>query len=184
MTCSLSIKTRLIEHFNERSAGSIIDTIVIHSMFAPPPAESMIDPLFCIQALDSCQVSAHYLITREGEIWKLVEEEHRAWHAGTSKIPEEWKTETAVNDISIGIELIAPENTGFEEEQYQSLAILCTELCTRHPIRYILGHEDVAIPPGRKSDPGPLFDWSHYRSLLTTLAPSAKNLLFPLDLSS
>ncbi len=107
----------------------------------------------------AAKVSAHYLIDEDGTIHRLVGEDMRAWHAGVSS----WRGETDVNGRSIGIELV---NSGhefgyrrFPDSQMTALERLATEVLSRHPIppRHVLGHSDVA--PGRKSDPGELFDW-------------------------
>lgn len=102
------------------------------------------------------QVSAHYLIARDGEVTQMVEEADRAWHAGAG----EWRSLDDINSRSIGIEL---DNTGahpFPEPQMTALETLLREICSRWPIRpeNIIGHSDMA--PGRKSDPGPRFDWA------------------------
>ena len=103
--------------------------------------------------------SAHYVIDEEGDIYALVDEEFRAWHAGVSR----WHDLEDINSRSIGIELVHPEYgphyRSFREEQMKSLIELSHEILTRHPIpaQHVLGHSDVA--PLRKIDPGPLFDW-------------------------
>lgn len=107
-------------------------------------------------------VSSHYLISRTGEVFQLVDESERAWHAGVSK----WRSYTDVNSHSVGIEL---DNTGrgadgifapYPEVQIQSLIELSKEICDRHPIpvRNVIGHSDVAPP--RKIDPGNVFPWA------------------------
>lgn len=99
------------------------------------------------------RVSAHWLIDRDGTAYRLVDESKRAWHAGRSF----WDGIEDCNSASIGIELV---NDGFEEypqPQLDALAELCSEIRSRHAIRYIVGHSDIA--PGRKRDPGPLFPW-------------------------
>ena len=79
-----------------------------------------------------------------------------------------------VNDFSIGIELLGNQEFGFCKKQYQALARLTKQICKRHPIRHILGHEHIA--PGRKTDPGPAFDWQYFGSLLIKLLPRAREL--------
>ncbi|MCI5131274.1 MAG: hypothetical protein D3904_07065, partial [Candidatus Electrothrix sp. EH2] len=85
-------------------------------------------------------------------------EENKAWHAGTSRMPEDGRE--GVNEFSIGIELIGSEDSYFTAPQYRALALLTRDILTRHPVQYIYGHCDVA--PGRKTDPWGL-DWSRYR---------------------
>lgn len=102
------------------------------------------------------EVSAHYLISRKGQVTQLVDEEKRAWHAGEG----EWRGMTDINSRSIGIEL---DNTGthpFPEPQMAALEALLRDILTRWPIDPldIIGHSDMA--PGRKQDPGPRFDWA------------------------
>ncbi len=157
----MSIIAKPLIHANERPVGTAVDTIIIHSLYAKDQPEP-VSIAACFSVLDACQVSAHYLISRDGEIWRLVDEEKRAWHAGVSKMPFSEDGRENVNHFSIGIELIATEESGFTDLQYEALTRLTLEIIQRHPIKSILGHEHVA--PGRKVDPGPLFDWARYRS--------------------
>lgn len=101
------------------------------------------------------EVSAHYLIDEEGAVFGLVPEAMRAWHAGAGA----WGQVTDVNSRSIGIELANPGNRPFAAPQMATLEELLTAVQERWqipPVR-VIGHSDMA--PGRKSDPGPLFDW-------------------------
>lgn len=107
-------------------------------------------------------VSAHYLIDRDGEIFELVSPDRHCFHAGPSRLPLEDDAREAVNDFSIGIELMGTHTSGFTDIQYVSLARLIQTLKARYPIRHIFGHADVALPAGRKSDPW-LFDWERLR---------------------
>lgn len=161
-----------LPHFDERPAGVSIDTIVIHSMCAPEAGDPC-SALECIDLLDRCKVAAHYLIGRGGEVYQTVEEEKRAWHAGVSRMPADGREN--VNHFSLGIELVGPEGLKFTDAQYESLAALCGEICARHAIRYLVGHDHIA--PGRKADPGPAFDWSRLRDALAKL--TARPLQFP-----
>jgi N-acetyl-anhydromuramyl-L-alanine amidase AmpD len=102
-------------------------------------------------------------------VWQLVAEDKKAWHAGISTMPEDGRE--GVNDFSIGIELIGTEDTDFTEAQYQALALLTKEILSRHTIRYIYGHCDVA--PGRKTDPWN-FDWLRYRQDILHACPAAQ----------
>jgi len=106
-------------------------------------------------------VSAHYIIGRDGKVVQMVRDEDEAFHAGKSH----WKGEKSCNRFSIGVELV---NEGrqrrivpFTKEQYESLIILCRKLTRKYsiPPERIIGHSDVAIPTGRKRDPGAHFDW-------------------------
>ena len=113
------------------------------------------------------RVSAHCLISRNGEIVQFVSFIDRAWHAGESC----WNEEENCNDYSIGIELEGCDTDMFEECQYEKLAVLIHSLQCKYPHiteRAICGHNDIA--PDRKTDPGPLFDWQKLRLLLKSLS--------------
>ena len=105
------------------------------------------------------KVSAHYTIDEDGTVYIQVPEDRRAWHAGVSS----WRGVTDVNSASIGLELANPGHEfgyrPFPEAQMEALIELARGIVGRHPIpaRNIVGHSDVA--PGRKQDPGELFDW-------------------------
>lgn len=105
------------------------------------------------------RVSAHYLVDESGEIYGLVDEQYRAWHAGKSA----WKGLTDINSRSMGIEIVnpgqGPDYRPFPPAQMESVLHLSKEIIARHgiPPSHILGHSDIA--PGRKADPGPLFNW-------------------------
>jgi len=120
--------------------------------------ERLCDPEF--------EVSAHYVIEENGDIYQLVEEDQRAWHAGVS----EWDGESDINSASIGIELVNPGHSHgyreFPDAQIAALIALTQDIRTRYDISIsrILGHSDVA--PERKQDPGSLFPWGRYRKAL------------------
>lgn len=105
------------------------------------------------------KVAAHYLIDEDGTLYQLVDEDQRAWHAGVAH----WAGETDINGCSIGIELQNPGHEfgyrDFPDAQMEALVVLATDIVARHaiPAGRVLGHSDVA--PGRKQDPGALFDW-------------------------
>ena len=101
------------------------------------------------------RVSAHYLIDRDGRLLQLVDERHRAWHAGASR----WGSITDVNSSSIGIELVNNGDEPFPAAQIASLVALLTDVTDRHqiPRQNVIGHADVA--PARKSDPSGHFPW-------------------------
>lgn len=103
------------------------------------------------------RVSAHWVIDRDGTIYRLVDESKRAWHAGKSF----WNGILDCNSASIGIELVNGGAEEYPEPQISALVALCTSIKVRHPIRYIVGHSDIA--PGRKRDPGSLFPWERLR---------------------
>ena len=157
---------------DDRPDGAAIDLLVIHNISLPPGefgGQGIID-LFT-NRLDSAahpyyaliadrRVSAHFLIRRDGEVIQFVPCGNRAWHAGAS----DWRGRSRCNDFSIGIELEGSDDMPFEAAQYEALAKLTRALRARYPIADIAGHSDIA--PGRKTDPGPLFDWTRYRKML------------------
>ncbi len=107
--------------------------------------------------LRGLQVSAHFVIRRDGQVLQFVSCDRRAWHAGRSQ----WAGREQCNDFSIGVELEGLEGLHFEPAQYQRLHVLLQALRRRYPIRVVLGHEHVA--PGRKADPGAGFEWRRLR---------------------
>ena len=109
-------------------------------------------------------MSAHFLIRRDGALLQFVSCDDRAWHAGASS----WKGRERCNDYSIGVELEGTDDVPYAAAQYTMLARLAEALVRRYPIEDVAGHSDVA--PGRKTDPGPAFDWAR---LDRRLAPRA-----------
>lgn len=171
----MRLRSKSLPHFNERPEGQAIDTLVIHAMYAvnkPKP----LDPLACIKVLDEHKLSAHYLISRHGETWRMVTEDKRAWQAGVSRLPYPNDTREDVNNFSIGVELVCFADTPYTPKQYQALAKLTANIMTRHPLKFVLGHEHIA--PARKQDPGVLFDWDKYRSLVIRTNPAGASLSF------
>jgi AmpD protein len=109
------------------------------------------------------RVSAHAVIRRDGRVVQFVPLSLRAWHAGASS----WRGRERCNDFSIGIELEGADHVPYEEAQYTSLAVLVTTLLDAYPALgpdTIAGHSDIA--PGRKTDPGPAFEWPRFHALL------------------
>lgn len=150
---------------DERPAGTSIDMIVIHNISLPPNefGGPGVIQLFTNQ-LDAnehpyyaeiahLKVSAHFLIRREGELIQFASCAQRAWHAGVSS----WEGRERCNDFSIGIELEGSDECVFEDAQYLTLQALIDALKKRYPIQHIVGHSEIA--PGRKTDPGPFFNW-------------------------
>lgn len=148
------IRERPSPNFDARPDGQAIDILVLHYTGMRSAAEAM-DRL-CDPA---AKVSAHYCVDEDGTICRLVDESHRAWHAGVA----EWAGASDINARSIGIEIVNPGHEfgyrAFPEPQIQSVIALCREVLARHPIpaARVLGHSDVA--PLRKDDPGELFPW-------------------------
>ena len=100
------------------------------------------------------KVSSHFFIRRDGELIQFVSCLQRAWHAGVSS----WQGRERCNDFSIGIELEGSDFEDFEDAQYHTLKKLVSSLKKNYPIQHIVGHSDIA--PGRKTDPGPYFNWA------------------------
>ena len=156
-----------------------VDTIVIHYISAvnispddPFNLELILDllrkPLEYTASdgkLKSVRVSAHYLITRQGKIHRLVDEQNVAWHAGVSALRGR-QIGNSCNEFSIGIELMGGRNFDYTAEQYQALIELIRDIRIRYdiPIENIVGHDFIA--PGRKEDPGPHFDWGQVLAAL------------------
>jgi N-acetyl-anhydromuramoyl-L-alanine amidase len=153
-------------NFGPRPAGAQVDLIVVHSISLPPGqyGGGEVQQLFTntldwnahpyFKSIEGLTVSAHFFISRQGELWQFVSCDDRAWHAGASS----WRGRNDCNDDSIGIELEGLEGERFEPAQYESLCGLCASLAENYPLQFIAGHEHIA--PGRKHDPGAGFDWA------------------------
>jgi AmpD protein len=143
-----------------------INLIVIHNISLPPSqyGGNGIIELFTNQLnpdehpyyaeIYTRKVSAHFLIRRSGELIQFVSCLDRAWHAGVSS----WQGRERCNDFSVGIELEGSDFEAFETCQYQVLNQLVAAIQAAYPIKAIVGHSEIA--PGRKTDPGPYFDWA------------------------
>jgi N-acetyl-anhydromuramoyl-L-alanine amidase len=158
-----------------RPAGTPIDLLVIHNISLPPGqfGGPWIDDLFLARLDPSAHpyfrdiagapVSAHLLIHRDGHCIQYVPFCQRAWHAGVSSFAGRERC----NEFSIGIELEGTDELPFEAPQYLALAAATRAIINAYPAitpERIVGHSDIA--PGRKTDPGPNFDWDRYRALL------------------
>ena len=110
-----------------------------------------LDPI--LESLRGIRVSSHFFIRRTGEIVQFVSTEKRAWHAGVSTFEGIHRC----NDFSVGIEIEGTDFDAFDERQYAALLPLLAAIGRRYPIRAVAAHSDIA--PGRKTDPGPYFDW-------------------------
>jgi N-acetyl-anhydromuramyl-L-alanine amidase AmpD len=164
---SIKVESKLSPHWDNREGSGLVDTVVIHSMYARDFPECF-DVQLCANLLEQAEVSAHYLIGRDGEVLATVPEESRAWHAGVSLMPQRSDQRTGVNHFSIGIELIGSEISGFTDKQYEVLVSLLSELFGRHPITSVVSHSDIA--PDRKTDPW-CFDWQRLRGDLLAVVP-------------
>ena len=112
------------------------------------------DPSFA--DLRGLKVSSHFFIRRDGSVIQYVSADQRAWHAGLSC----FRGRDKCNDFAIGVELEGSDVQPYAEPQYAALAALTVALQQRYPLSDVQGHEHIA--PGRKTDPGPLFDWEKY----------------------
>ncbi|MFN4148035.1 MAG: 1,6-anhydro-N-acetylmuramyl-L-alanine amidase AmpD [Rhodocyclaceae bacterium] len=149
-----------------RPAGETVSLLVIHAISLPPGrfgGNAVIDlftnrlaaaahPDFAMLA--GARVSAHFLVRRDGALIQFVSCFARAWHAGVSC----WKGRERCNDFSLGIELEGDDFTPFDDAQYATLGALIERLRQSFSLVDIVGHADIAA--GRKTDPGPYFDWS------------------------
>lgn len=175
-------------NFDARLDSAAIELLVIHNISLPPrqfggpfiadlfgnSLDYAVHPYF--EQLRSLRVSAHFLIRRDGALLQFVSTNDRAWHAGASSFGER----SGCNDFSIGVELEGSDFEAFAPPQYATLAALTDALCRRHALTDVAGHEHIA--PGRKTDPGPFFDWGLYRALANHSRSSttqARLLRFP-----
>ena len=158
---------------DERPAGEALTLLVVHSISLPPGAYGgdAIERLFTkrldraahpyFREIAALEVSAHFLVRRDGELVQFVPTLRRAWHAGASS----WRGRERCNDFSVGVELEGTDVDRYEAAQYERLAALITALRARHPLRALAAHSDIA--PGRKTDPGPGFDWPRLLAALS-----------------
>jgi AmpD protein len=171
----LAARQVLSPHWDARPAGVLPELIVVRGISLPQRefGGPWIDRLFCgnlpaaahpsFADIAALRVSAHVVLRRDGAATQYVPFGERAWHAGRSS----YGAREACNDFSVGIELEGADTVPYESAQYQALAQLIRALCTAYPslsTQRLVGHSDIA--PGRKSDPGPAFDWPRLRSLL------------------
>jgi AmpD protein len=162
-------------HCDERPDENDISLLVIHNISLPPSEfqHNYVEDFFMgkldpkghpyFKEIASLRVSSHLYIRRNGLIIQFVPFHKRAWHAGVSV----FDGREACNDFSIGIELEGQDDLAYSQEQYQSLIQVTKNIMSTYPLinqRRITGHSDIA--PGRKTDPGPAFDWRHYLSAL------------------
>ncbi len=166
-----NVARRPSPNFNERPQDTAVSLLVIHNITLPPgqfgtpyiadlflnQLDLTADPWF--SNVEGLKVSAHFVIDRLGQITQFVSCDERAWHAGISS----FDGREQCNDFSIGIELEGTDDVPFEYAQYERLATLTQCLRDRYPLTAATGHSDIA--PGRKTDPGPHFDWLRFRTL-------------------
>ncbi len=154
MTLNVQYINKPSPNFSDRPEGVKINSIVLHYTgmeTAESALEKMCDPQY--------EVSCHYCIDYNGDIYKLVEEDKKAWHSGVSW----WREQDNINFNSIGIEIVNKGHefsyTEFPDDQVDAVIALCKDIKSRHEIddRWVVGHSDIA--PNRKEDPGELFPW-------------------------
>lgn len=147
-------------NYDDRPLGAVVDKVILHYTGMPTAEEALAK--LCddsAAARDVGRVSSHYFVDVRGQIFSLVNERERAWHAGDSY----WRGERGLNNTSIGIEIVNPGHehgyVDFTALQIDAVVELLRGICKRHkvPAYNVLGHSDVA--PGRKSDPGEKFNW-------------------------
>jgi len=159
-------------NFDARPANVEADLIVVHGISLPPGefGGPWIERLFTntlpldahpyFAEIGALRVSSHLVIARDGRLTQFVKFTDRAWHAGQSS----YDGRDACNDFSIGVELEGADTLPYEDAQYHALAEAVAALCRAYPRlspERLAGHSDIA--PGRKTDPGPAFDWQHAR---------------------
>jgi AmpD protein len=166
---------RRVESPNQdaRPDGAPPTLLVVHSISLPPGqfGGDAIERLFTnrldpeahpyFREIEGLEVSSHFLIRRDGELVQFVPTSRRAWHAGDSS----WRGRRRCNDFSLGVELEGTDDGPFEAAQYQRLAALISILRKRIPLRELAAHSEIA--PGRKTDPGPGFDWPRLLAALS-----------------
>ncbi|WLI88425.1 1,6-anhydro-N-acetylmuramyl-L-alanine amidase AmpD [Massilia sp. R2A-15] len=166
-------------NFDARPAGAEVELLVLHNISLPagkfggPHIADLFTNRVDFNAhpsfadLRGLEVSAHFLVRRDGRVIQFVSCNDRAWHAGVSQFDGREKC----NDFSVGVEIEGSDFVAFSPAQYESVAALTLALLERYPLAAIQGHEHVA--PGRKTDPGPFFDWEMFTN---TLARTAQKL--------
>ena len=167
------------DNYDERPHNCEVELIIIHAISLPPEqfGGGYIEKFFTnslswdvheyFQEIRDLKVSSHLLVDRQGEITQFVDLNKRAWHAGESA----WKGKKGCNDFSIGIELEGSDSQSYEQAQYSSLVGLVARIFGFYPridIDSIVGHSDVS--PGRKTDPGPFFDWDYLRAEIAKIS--------------
>ena len=167
---------------DSRPAGVQADLIVVHGISLPPGEYGgpWIDRLFTntlpadvhpyFAEIGTLRVSSHLVVMRDGAVTQYVSFAERAWHAGKSN----FRGREACNDFSVGVELEGTDTQPYEDVQYERLAEVVAALCAAYPrlsAERLVGHSDIA--PGRKTDPGPAFDWPRARRLIAEAASAA-----------
>ncbi len=164
---------------DRRPDGVPVTLVVVHGISLPPGefGGDGVERLFTnrldvrahpyYESIAALRVSSHFFVRRDGAIVQFVPCSLRAWHAGQSS----WQGRERCNDFSVGIELEGTDTRPYTARQYHRLARLVRVLQRHFPVGHLAGHSEIA--PGRKTDPGPGFEWSRLRSLLG-LVPAAR----------
>jgi len=167
-----AVRQVISPHCDARPAGATAELIVVHGISLPPGefGGPWVDRLFAgsplgdshpyFATLAGVRVSAHAFIARDGGLSQYVPFQDRAWHAGASS----WRGRSACNDFSVGIELEGVDDRPYDDAQYRALGALLRALRATYPAlstAEVVGHSDIA--PGRKTDPGPAFEWARIR---------------------
>jgi N-acetyl-anhydromuramoyl-L-alanine amidase len=165
----VGVRRVLSPNHDERPIGAELGLIVVHGISLPPGefGNGWIDRFFCndlpadahpyFATIQSLTVSSHVLIARDGTPTQYVPFDRRAWHAGQSQ----YCGRSRCNDFSVGLELEGTDDLPYAGEQYRALGALIAALRRAYPSlrgAEVVGHSDIA--PGRKTDPGPAFDWA------------------------
>lgn len=171
----VGVRQVLSPHCDARPRQMRPELIVVHGISLPPNefGGPWIDRLFTgtlpwdahpyFKQIEGLRASAHLLIRRDGQITQYVPFGERAWHAGLSQ----YGTRSGCNDFSIGVELEGADDTPYTDAQYEQLTDVLVALIEAYPSlssEHLTGHSDIA--PGRKTDPGPAFEWARLRALL------------------
>jgi AmpD protein len=159
---------------DSRPEGATIRLVVVHAISLPPGefGGCFVTDFFLnrlapdahpyFATIAHLKVSAHFLIRRDGTLVQYVSCHDRAWHAGVSC----WNGEHRCNDFSVGIELEGCDELPFDDSQYATLRSLVRLMQRSFPVDAVAGHSDIA--PGRKTDPGPCFEWNRLQDLMQT----------------
>ena len=157
---------------DDRPALAAVTLLVVHSISLPPGeyGGDSVEKFFTnrldpgahpyFEGIRDLRVSAHFFVRRNGEVVQFVPVGRRAWHAGASA----WRGRARCNDFSVGVELEGMDDAVYEPVQYTRLVALASALRAALPLTSVVAHSDVA--PGRKTDPGPLFDWPRLLALI------------------
>jgi AmpD protein len=172
----IGVRQVLSPHCDARPPGILPELIIVHGISLPPNefGGPWIDRLFTgtlpwdahpyFRQIEGLRASAHVVIRRDGQLTQYVPFGERAWHAGVSQ----YRTRSGCNDFSVGVELEGTDDIAYTDAQYAQLVELIAALIEAYPSlspEHLVGHSDVA--PGRKSDPGPYFEWPRLRARLT-----------------